>query len=293
MIKPKQGTKQRVPQQLLFVVNHLAAACQRFAYSRVWSGRVVLDQPRSRARSHREDIALVARKIMNQPAGPTSERQGVGEKLRSLAISTSLPHFAVRLFKFSALVRSTSVADMPRHDSAVAARRGMRSGRWSGARQLFARILGLPTEFRPIRKARAHALDHSFESREQFLPLFVESLLVPQRDYHFEAFDDFFRVLLELFCFIKHFAHPRFCFRGRRLSGCLLVSQDHPYCDFKIKIIKWLIALLGGVGPQTRSRTGRRDSAVAVQRGRGCAGQSADSPVPTSEIPKLSLVWGH
>jgi hypothetical protein len=98
---------------------------------------------------------------------------------------------------------------------------------------------------RPIRKARAHALDHSFESREQFLPLFVESAIVPQRDYHFEAFDDFFRVLVELFCFIKHFAHPRFSLRGRRLSGCLLVSHDHPYCDFKIKIIKWLIALFG------------------------------------------------
>jgi hypothetical protein len=28
-------------------------------------------------------------------------------------------------------------------------------------------------------------------------------------------------------------------------SGCSLASQNHPYCDFKIKIIKWLIALLG------------------------------------------------
>jgi hypothetical protein len=88
--------------------------------------------------------------------------------------------------------------------------RNFRDGRWSGGRQLLARIPGLFIDFRPIRKARAHALDHCFEAQEQFLPLFVESLVVPQRDYHFEAFDDLCRVLIELFCFIKHFAHRAF-----------------------------------------------------------------------------------
>jgi hypothetical protein len=93
-------------------------------------------------------------------------------------------------------------------DSAATAQR--RSSRWSGAGQLLARILGLFIDLRLIRKARAHALEHCFESQKQFLPLFVESLVVPQRDYHFEVFDDLCRVLLELFCFIKHFAHRAF-----------------------------------------------------------------------------------
>jgi hypothetical protein len=44
--------------------------------------------------------------------------------------------------------------------------------------------MGLFIDFRLVGKARAHALDYCFESQEQFLPL---SLVVPQRDYHFEA----------------------------------------------------------------------------------------------------------
>jgi hypothetical protein len=140
--------------------------------------------------------------------------------------------------------------------------RGLRSSRWSGGRQLLARIPGLFIDFRPIRKARAHALDHCFEAQEQFLPLFVESLIVPQRDYHFEALDDLCRVLVELFCFIKHFSHRAFASAagrfGSRFSGCSLVSQDHPYCDFKIKIIKWLTV---------QTRLGAPFSEVPVRRG--------------------------
>jgi hypothetical protein len=91
--------------------------------------------------------------------------------------------------------------------------------------------MGLFIDFRLVGKARAHALDYCFESQEQFLPLFVEPLVVPQRDYHFEALDDLCRVLLELFCFIKHFAHRAFASAVFRLLACepepsLLRLQD-------------------------------------------------------------------
>jgi hypothetical protein len=85
---------------------------------------------------------------------------------------------------------------------------------------------------------------------EQFLPLFVESPIAPQRDNHFEGFDDFLRIGFELFCFIKHFGSRAFAsvtilyaMPMMSVSGCLLVSQDHSCSDFKVKITEWLIAL--------------------------------------------------
>jgi hypothetical protein len=92
MIRPKQGTKQRVLQQLLFVVNRLAAACQRFAYSHVWSSRVVAPSMRvARTSLHCWEILKV---------GPRETRHPMpaGEILRSPSFR---PHIQISRSGFS------------------------------------------------------------------------------------------------------------------------------------------------------------------------------------------------
>jgi hypothetical protein len=127
MIGTKEGTKQHILQQLLFVMNHLAPACQRFAYSHACSGMVVAGSM---------CVARILRYCRENPGcglGPLLPRPRGEGKIALADFSTSSPPFALRLFKFSPLVRSMSVAGMPRPDSAVAVQRGQWSGGYVGS----------------------------------------------------------------------------------------------------------------------------------------------------------------
>jgi hypothetical protein len=97
MIGTKQGTKQVVQAQLLFVMNRLANACQRFTYSHARSSASRVDcLQRHLARSSSND--LLGNSAL--ASGSYIERHGAPRKSLPRSSSTSPPDFAVRLLKF-------------------------------------------------------------------------------------------------------------------------------------------------------------------------------------------------